>query len=173
MLVRHSSLQVVSAQPLLASLLEQVLHDRLPDFPRVQVVLDIPFGFAFQHITPETTEYSFILTENACPEYLDDLWNLGVLGLAYQVRTLEELAELLRRAEGRQRVRLTPAERSPLTKAETDMLRLLARGLANKEIARELRDCGSDRAKWSDAGVSETGGGWADRSDDALLGNHA
>ncbi|WP_240730947.1 LuxR C-terminal-related transcriptional regulator [Deinococcus sp. S9] len=61
-----------------------------------------------------------------------------MLGLAYRSRTLEELAELLRRAEVQERVRLTPAVRSPLTRAEGDLLRLVARGLANKEIAREL-----------------------------------
>ena len=138
MLVRNAQLQVVSTQPLIARLLEDALHARLPEFPAASLVLDWPVGFAFQVVTPESAASSFVLTQNACPEYLDDLWNLGLLGLAYRSRTLEELAELLRRAETQERVRLTPAQRSPLTPAEGDWLRLVARGLANKEIAREL-----------------------------------
>ena len=138
MLVRNAQLQVVSTQPLIARLLEDALHARLPEFPADSLVLDWPVGFAFQMVTPESAASSFVLTQNACPEYLDDLWNLGLLGLAYRSRTLEELAELLRRAETRERVRLTPAQRSPLTPAEGDLLRLVARGLANKEIARDL-----------------------------------
>lgn len=138
MLVRNAHLQVISTQPLLARLLEDALHARLPDFPAISLVLDWPVGFAFQTVTPESAASSFVLTQNPCPEYLDDLWNLGLLGLAYRSRTLEELAELLRRAEVQERMRLTPADCSPLTRAEGDLLRLVARGLANKEIAREL-----------------------------------
>lgn len=139
MLVRNAQLQVISTQPLLARLLEDTLHTRLPDFPACSLVVDCPVGFAFQVITPASAGTSFVLTQNACTEYLDDLWNLGVLGLAYRSRTLEELAELLRRAETQERVRLTPTQRSPLTPAESSLLRLVARGLANKEIARELK----------------------------------
>jgi len=139
LLVRRSSLQVVSAQPLLAQLLEQALHLRLPDYPAVHLVLDLPCGYAFQSVLPDRAGHSLVLTENTCAEYLDDLWNLGLLGLACQIRSLEELAELLRRAELWERVRLVPPERSSLTRAEADLFRLLARGLANKEIARELR----------------------------------
>lgn len=102
MLVRNAQLQVVSTQPLIARLLEDALHARLPEFPAVSLVLDWPVGFAFQMVTPESAASSFVLTQNACPEYLDDLWNLGLLGLAYWSRTLEELAELLRRAETRE-----------------------------------------------------------------------
>lgn len=138
MLVRNAHLQVVSTQPLIARLLEDALQARLPDFPAMSLVLDWPVGFAFRTVTTESAARSFVLTQNPCPEYLDDLWNLGLLGLAYRSRTLEELAELLRRAEVQDRVRLTPAGRSPLTRAEGDLLRLVACGLANKEIAREL-----------------------------------
>lgn len=138
MLVRHSALQVVSAQPLIAQLLEHALDDRLPDYPQVKLLLDTPPGHAFHVLCPETALHTFVLTENPCPEYLDDLWNLGPLGLALRVRSLEELAELLRRAETAQRVRLTPTATSILTVSEARILRLVALGQANKEVARTL-----------------------------------
>lgn len=139
LLVRHSSLQVVSSQPLLAQLLEQALHLRLPDYPSVHLVLDLPCGYAFQTVLPDQAGHSFVLTQNPCAEYLDDLWNLGLLGLACRIRSLEELVELLRRTELRERLQFVPPRRSSLTRAEADLFRLLARGFANKEIARELK----------------------------------
>lgn len=138
MLVRTAQLHVVGTQPLFTRLLEDTLHTRLPDFPNFTLIIDGPVGFAFQAVTPERAHTSIVLTQNTCPEYLDDLWHLGLLGLVVQWDTVEQLASLLRRMETHQRVRVTPPAPSALTGAERGLLRLVARGLSNKEIAREL-----------------------------------
>ncbi|WP_293911114.1 helix-turn-helix transcriptional regulator [Deinococcus sp.] len=138
MATNSSQLQVVGDQLLVAHLLEEALRQRVPDCSSMQLILDIPFGFAARTVTPEMAWKCFILTENACAEYLDDLWNMNIVGLACNIHTLTALVELLCQASSGERVRFTPTERSPLTKGEAELFRLVARGLSNKEIARQL-----------------------------------
>ncbi len=120
-------------------LLEHLRH--LPEsssFQALSLFLDVPWGFAaatFPHIE---SSHSIILTNNLCPEYLEDLWDLKPTVLVAKQLGLNQLEEYLEYARDGQSVKLVPNYNLALTKSERKVLRLAAEGEKVGEIAKAL-----------------------------------
>lgn len=104
------------------------------------LVLDTPRGYALARLEAlEPRRRAVVVTWSFCPEYLDDLWaaHPWVL-LVGDGLTLDLAAALDLAARGeRRRIPVTPP--SSLTPMERRVLRLLARGLSNEQIAEQLQ----------------------------------
>lgn len=104
-------------------------------------VLDLPTGAVLRTLEtapPALACRSLVLTGSTSPEYLDDLWDLGVALLAVNVADMPTLHLLLAQVVQEGRVRWA-APTSALTAGERRLLHLLARGYANKQLAATLR----------------------------------
>ena len=106
----------------------------------ITILLDTPHGFA-PHIlgTLGTSRRSLIIgTWSYCPEYWEDLWDLhpNVL-IAGNGLDLDMTAAVQRVAQG-ERYRMTPDGTTLLTPAERRMLRLLAYGQSNQQVAEQM-----------------------------------
>lgn len=107
----------------------------------LSLVVDAPRGHAWQALSASSSaavRRALVVTDSANAEYLEDLWDLGPCLLASNVRSVDELLLLVRRVVSEGRVRWTPLRPTELTPAERRVLRLVAAGHSNKEIARAL-----------------------------------
>ncbi|WP_029215332.1 response regulator transcription factor [Kallotenue papyrolyticum] len=104
------------------------------------LLVDAPFGFAL--LTLETLEHSYryviVATENPCPEYWEDLDAFQPTILLAGCNLEQPIAEAIARVATGDRYRMTPQQTTPLTASERAVLRLVARGWTNKQIARCL-----------------------------------
>jgi DNA-binding CsgD family transcriptional regulator len=75
---------------------------------------------------------------NPCPEYLDDLWQLGPGVLLIGPQDQRTLDWALERTENKPRYRETNRFTSSLIPSERALLRYLPGGLSNKHIAKRL-----------------------------------
>jgi DNA-binding NarL/FixJ family response regulator len=75
---------------------------------------------------------------NPCPEYLDDLWQLGPCVLLNGTQDQRTLDWALERAANGQLYRQAPRFTSSLIPSERALLRYLPSGLSNKHIAKRL-----------------------------------
>jgi DNA-binding CsgD family transcriptional regulator len=76
---------------------------------------------------------------NPCPEYLDDLWQLGPCVLLTGPQPQATLDWALERADSGQRYRQVARCTSSLIPSERALLRYLPSGLSNKHIAKRLK----------------------------------
>jgi DNA-binding NarL/FixJ family response regulator len=76
---------------------------------------------------------------NPCPEYLDDLWQLGPCVLLNGPQVQATLDWALERAANEQRYRQPARFTSSLIPSERVLLRYLPGGLSNKHIAKRLK----------------------------------
>ena len=76
---------------------------------------------------------------NPCPEYLDDLWQLGPCVLLSGPQSQHTLDWALERAADGQRYRQPARFTSSLIPSERILLRYLPSGLSNKHIAKRLK----------------------------------
>ena len=106
----------------------------------IYFVLDAPPCTALrsveQNTTPITT--SIVVTYNTCPEYCEDLWDLGIAGLIAGDQVLPNLTSAFWHAAVGLRYRVTPSKGTCLTLSERRALRKLADGLDNRQIAEQL-----------------------------------
>ena len=104
------------------------------------LVLDTPRGFAPAVLaTMEPRRRSVVVTWSFCPEYLDDLWDAGPAVLLVGDGLTLDMAQALEVAARGERQRITNVPPSTLTPMERRVLRLLARGLSNEQIAAHLQ----------------------------------
>lgn len=118
----------------------QNLHFRHDPESPVRIVLDTPRGFALYVLeTLDMTELRLvILTLNSCGEYWEDLWDLEPQILLAGVEYRQSLPEAIIRASKGESYRITPGYKSPLSSIERQMLRYLALGWPNKQVAEQL-----------------------------------
>lgn len=88
----------------------------------VDIVFDADWGFALK-ASLDDARPSIIITDNACPEYWEVLWDRGVTALvARNDFTMNDLVTLILRAdkqfESGKRIKDTPYHKSELTKRE-------------------------------------------------------
>ena len=104
------------------------------------LVLDTPRGFAPAVLAVMNPgRHAVVVTWSSCPEYLDDLWGAGAAVLLVgDGLTLDMVVALETAARGERRC-LTDTPPSILTPMERRVLRLLARGLSNEQIAAHLQ----------------------------------
>lgn len=78
------------------------------------------------------------MTDNPCPEYWDDLWDLKPNVLLAGSYSLADVVQALSCASRGERLRRTPYHQTPLTPAERAILHHCAMALKSKEIAEKL-----------------------------------
>jgi DNA-binding CsgD family transcriptional regulator len=88
-------------------------------------------------LTPTQRSSILVITDNPCPEYAADLWDLEPGGLLIHP-SLEKITATLERSASGQRYREPDLFQSPLTPCERSLLRYLPVGLPNKRIAKRL-----------------------------------
>ncbi len=105
-----------------------------------ELLVDVPFGFALRtlELRNRTSDDVVVLTENSCPEYWDDVWDLQPAGLLVGIPGDPILNDVLAHIARGERYRLTPAVPSHLTPAERTLLRSLAHGWDNRRIAQRF-----------------------------------
>lgn len=101
------------------------------------LILDLPWGYAltspFLH-----EESSLVVTRHPCPEYWEDVWDLGAGSLLVGCPDGGQLASAAEAIRAGQRWRVTPPRRSALRPPERRMLRLVALGWTNERIGLQL-----------------------------------
>lgn len=112
----------------------------LDDAACLKLVLDTPQGFALRKL--EALDRSnlrlVIVTLSLCPEYWEDLWSLQPYVLLVGSRHDHELVDAIIRVHKGERYRATPNQASMLNATERQVLRYLAHGYPNKQIADRL-----------------------------------
>ncbi|ADV66635.1 response regulator transcription factor [Deinococcus maricopensis] len=108
-----------------------------PESAHLRIVLDAPWGYALDVLQTDATN-AVVITRSPVREYLEDLWECGPAVLIAHPDSDPDLIDVLRRASVGDRWRDTPPGRPVLTPAERAVLRYVARGLSNKQIARRL-----------------------------------
>ncbi len=139
------ALEVLCGTTFLAGLAERCLSDlgvEVRAESTRKLVLDSPTGYALATLSAvdATRCRVAVITWNTCPEYLEDVWELGphVLIEGQALGALDPravLSEALRRLDGSRRHRHTLGEKTCLTGAERTVLRGLAFGLDNRTVA--------------------------------------
>jgi len=108
----------------------------------IKLCFDFPFGYGLNVL--ERLENGnpplIMVTWNPCREYVEDLWDLEpralLAGEILQKQNLTEtLCEVMDRVSNGERYRLTPGPSTQLTRRERHVLRYVARGWHNKQIA--------------------------------------
>ena len=101
------------------------------------VVLDSPRGFALHALATlkEAPRRLIVATGSPCAEYWEDLWDLNPWILLVGRYPTLDLADAIRRAVRGERYRLTPPVTTLLTPTERRVLRMLACGQSNQQIA--------------------------------------
>lgn len=144
---RTISFSIYSGTPglthLIANYLEQHGFRDSPD-ATILIILDAPHRFALDAL--ETAKLlgrhccsqRYAVSSSACPEYLKDLWDHGLNGLLAHGSSLDNLPDLVRRVAHGNQQRTSSVPQSTLTACERQVLRLVADGLGNKQIATQL-----------------------------------
>lgn len=102
------------------------------------LVIDAPQGWAIRRLLDHDYRpyYTVVVTVNDCPEYIEDLWDLEPTILLVGDNLLPELSRAITRVSTGERYRILPACSSSLTPSERVLLRLIAHGWSNEQIAR-------------------------------------
>lgn len=111
---------------------------QLPNAQRSIIILDAPFGFAMSELPEVEASRTLIATDNPCPEYWDDLWQMEPQVLLVRGTTLEGIVKALKQAVRGESFKRTPSASSLLSKKERSILRLCAFGFDTSEIAQRL-----------------------------------
>jgi DNA-binding NarL/FixJ family response regulator len=111
-----------------------------PRLPVVRLLSDAhaPVLTLLEQMRPEERQRCVVHSLNPCPEYLDDLWQLGPCVLLSGTQDQRTLDWALERAKHGLPYRETSRLTSSLIPSERVLLRYLPSGLSNKHIAKRL-----------------------------------
>jgi DNA-binding NarL/FixJ family response regulator len=111
-----------------------------PRLPAVSLLSDAhaPVLSLLEQMSPEERQRCVVHSLNPCPDYLDDLWQLGPCVLLTGPQPQQNLDWALERAASEQRYRQPARFTSSLIPSERSLLRYLPSGLSNKHIAKLL-----------------------------------
>ncbi|MBB6098192.1 DNA-binding NarL/FixJ family response regulator [Deinobacterium chartae] len=106
----------------------------------VTLLVDAPWGYALEELprVREAVNRVVVVTDSPCPEYWEDLWDLGAGGLLAEDVRMAEVGPALELVLSGQRLRRTPPRLTQLTVAERALLRCNALGWNNRRIAQAL-----------------------------------
>ncbi len=104
------------------------------------VLVDLPCGFAVEQLRSmeDAPAQVVVVANNPCAEYWEDLWDMQPAALVSDVRIDQTLADAITSVTRGERYRLTPTVSSALTSTERTLLRYVAHGWDNRQIARRL-----------------------------------
>lgn len=102
------------------------------------ILVDAPFGFAMKELTKVERSHSIVVTDSPCPEYWEDLWEMGPQVLLVGGTLLAQIQDALEQAARGESFKRTPAAQSQLSISERKILRLCAAGLDTDAIALKL-----------------------------------
>ena len=103
------------------------------------MLVDAPFGFAMKELEKVDNFCSVVLTDNPCPEYWEDLWEMRPQVLLARGTLLTEIQMVLEQAARGESFRRTPDAQSKLSKGERKVLQLCAAGFETDAIASKLK----------------------------------
>ncbi len=109
----------------------------------IKLVIDVPQGTALQVLefskSPMRRGLQFVvLTFSTCAEYWEDLWDLQPAALLVATNHNFDFANLIHPAARGERYRSAPSRVTTLNQSERQLIRHVARGFSNKEIAQQL-----------------------------------
>jgi DNA-binding NarL/FixJ family response regulator len=139
-----NNLFVTSASPFFEEATAKALATELGGWTTEQtitVMVDDPWGFALGRLEstdPATRGLMVVITSNTCPEYLEDLWDLGPTALVSSTYGFAAVTGVIKRAAQSQRTRMTTSQGTCLTPRERQVLRYCAEGLTSKAIGNKL-----------------------------------
>lgn len=108
------------------------------DGGKLIVLIDAPFGFAMKELAEVDCSRSVVITDNPCPEYWEDLWDMKPQVLLARGTLLAEIQTALEQAVRGESFRRTPNALSKLNKSERKVLQLCAAGFETDAIAAKL-----------------------------------
>jgi len=101
------------------------------------LMVDGPWGFALRSLQNSALGRTVVVTDNPCPEYWEDLWDIGPCALLVGGHNIPDIVKALTRVHAGEVFRQLPHHDSPLTIGERQLLRAAAIGLENKQVACE------------------------------------
>ena len=106
----------------------------------VKLLIDAPIGYALATLGAlnDSGALALVTTVNYCPEYVEDLWDCEPRALLAGGSLTERLPDVVARIERGERFRLAPGCPTRLTPRERRILRAVAHGWGNDQIARQL-----------------------------------
>ncbi len=135
-------LSILSGLPTLTQLfiahLEDLGYGYDPTAP-ICLILDAPHSFAWQALARSHSHHPdarrIVATSSQCPEYLEDLWDMGLDGLVADGHNAHALETTLAHVSQGVPYRVCSTHPTCLTPRERHVLRLLADGFSPKDIA--------------------------------------
>jgi DNA-binding NarL/FixJ family response regulator len=114
------------------------LYEYDPPEHDMTLVIDEPWGLATKTKFNDHERW-IIITNNPCPEYWEDLWDIAPTALIAGNKSFSEVMQIIYRAAKGERSKVTPFYKQKLTPKERKILSLCAQGYFDKEIAEQLK----------------------------------
>lgn len=126
-------------EQMISHTLEAESFRRASDAP-ILLLLDAPSGFALRQLEElaPPCRRTIVATNNTCPEYCKDLWELQPAVLLAGGQCNREVETALVRVARGESYRLVPPHSTALTPCERTVLRYVACGWSNQRIAQQL-----------------------------------
>jgi DNA-binding CsgD family transcriptional regulator len=140
----HPSVNLVCQHTILYAQAKQSLQLEgfaVIDDAQVTLIVDSFHGNALLTLEFQRPQNTIVMTSNPCSEYQADLLEFGAKAVISPVGNNTALFQAILQVAKGETFKTTLPKSSKLTPTERRVLRLLANGLENKEVARALGSC--------------------------------